>query len=133
MIRSIPLRGRTWAAPIARRKTGLGQERSGRALALNPDDPEANYSLGMVYAQENDTAHAYEYLQKAIAAKPVYPEALNNLGILYLRTRRPADAIQSFEQSIQVAPGYDQAYLNLARVYVIEGDRAKAKTVRRCC
>ncbi len=68
-------------------------------------------------------------MQKAIAAKPVYPEALNNLGILYLRTRRPADAIQSFEQSIQVAPGYDQAYLNLARVYVIEGDRAKAKTV----
>lgn len=102
-----------------------------RALALNPEDAEANYSLGMVYAQQNDMEHAYDYLQKAIAARPAYPEALNNLGILYLRTRRPAEAIQSFEQSIRVAPSYDQAYLNLARVYAIEGDREKAKTVLR--
>ncbi|HUN61159.1 MAG TPA: tetratricopeptide repeat protein, partial [Candidatus Sulfotelmatobacter sp.] len=100
-----------------------------RALALSPEDAEANYSLGMVYAQQNDMEHAYDYLQKAIAARPAYPEALNNLGILYLRTRRPAEAIQSFEQSIRVAPAYDQAYLNLARVYAIEGDREKAKTV----
>jgi tetratricopeptide (TPR) repeat protein len=102
-----------------------------RALALSPEDPEANYSLGMVYAQQNDMEHAYDYLQKAIAARPAYPEALNNLGILYLRTRRPAEAIQSFEQSIRVAPSYDQAYLNLARVYAIEGNREKAKTVLR--
>ena len=100
-----------------------------RALELNPDDPEANYSMGMVYAQQNDTDHAYEYLQKATVLRPVYPEALNNLGILFLRTRRPADAIQSFEQCIRVAPTYDQAYLNLARVYMIEGDRDKAKNV----
>ena len=100
-------------------------------MALNPEDAEANYSLGMVYAQQNDMEHAYDYLQKAIAARPVYPEALNNLGILYLRTRRPAEAIQSFEESIRVAPAYDQPYLNLARVYAIEGDREKAKTVLR--
>ncbi len=85
--------------------------------------------MGMVYAQQNDTDHAYEYLQKATVLRPVYPEALNNLGILFLRTRRPADAIQSFEQCIRVAPTYDQAYLNLARVYMIEGDRDKAKNV----
>jgi len=100
-----------------------------RALALNADDPEANYSLGMVYAQQNDTEHAYEYLQRAIVSRPAYPEALNNLGILYLHMRRPAEAIQSFEQCIRVAPTYDQAYLNLARVYEIEGDREKARTI----
>jgi len=102
-----------------------------RALALNPENAEANYSLGMVYAQQNDMEHASEYLQRAIEERPAYPEALNNLGILYLRTRRPAEAIQNFEQSIRVAPAYDQAYLNLARVYAIQGDREKAKTVLR--
>jgi tetratricopeptide (TPR) repeat protein len=102
-----------------------------RALSLNPDDPEANYNLGMVNAQQGDTDHAYDYLQKAIALRPEYPEALNNLGILYLRTHRPVEAMKSFEQSIVVAPAYDQAYLNLARVYVIEGDREKAKAVLR--
>ena len=100
-----------------------------RALALNSEDPEANYSLGMVYAQLNDTEQAHDYLAKAIALRPVYPEALNNLGILYLRTRRPEEAIRSFEESMRVAPAYDQSYLNLARVYEIEGDRGKARTV----
>jgi Flp pilus assembly protein TadD len=83
----------------------------------------------MVCAQQNDTEHAYDYLQKALASRPAYPEALNNLGILYLRTRRPEEGKRSFEESIRVAPTYDQAYLNLARVYAIEGDREKAKAV----
>jgi tetratricopeptide (TPR) repeat protein len=102
-----------------------------RALALNPDDAEANYGLGIVYAQLNDTDRAYDYLQKAIILRPAYPEALNNLGILYLRTQRPGEAVKSFEESIRVVPAYDQAYLNLARVYVIQGDREKAKAVLR--
>jgi FimV-like protein len=61
--------------------------------------------------------------------RPVYPEALNNLGVLYLRTRRPGEAIRSFEESMRVAPEYDQAYLNLARVYVLQGEREKARGV----
>ena len=105
------------------------QEALERALQLNPDDPEANYSMGMVFAQQNDTDRGYEYLQKAIALRPAYPEALNNLGILLLRTRHPAEAIQSFQQCIRVAPNYDQAYLNLARMYMIEGDRGRAKNI----
>src|SRR5207244_6478815 len=100
-----------------------------QALTLNPDDPEANYTTGMVYAQKIDTDPADEYLQKALAARPAYPEALNNLGILYLRTRRTAEAIRSFEESIRIAPAYDQSYLNLASVYVIVGDREKAKAI----
>ena len=72
---------------------------------------------------------AYQYLTKALVLRPVYPEALNNLGILYLRTRRPGDAIRSFEESIRLAPSYDQSYLNLARVYVIEGEREKARSI----
>ena len=99
------------------------------ALKLKPGDPEANYGLGMVLAQDNDTAGAYEHLRKALEGRPVYPEALNNLGVLYLRTRRRDEAVAQFEQCIRVAPAFDQAYLNLARVYAIEGNAAKARTV----
>lgn len=101
------------------------------ALAIKPGDPEANYSLGMVFAQTDDTAKAYEYLGKALQAKPGYPEALNNLGILYLRTHRRDDAVATFEKSIRLAPAFDQSYMNLARVYAIEGDAEKARTVLR--
>ena len=72
---------------------------------LRREDPEANYSLGMVFAQADDTAKAYEYLQRALKARPVYPEALNNLGVLYLVTQRRDQAVASFEQCIRVAPG----------------------------
>jgi tetratricopeptide (TPR) repeat protein len=100
-----------------------------RALELAPQDAEANYSLGMVFAQIEDNAKAYEYLQRALKARPIYPEALNNLGVLYLVTERRDQAVESFEQCIRVAPAFDQAYLNLARVYALEGARDKARSV----
>jgi tetratricopeptide (TPR) repeat protein len=100
-----------------------------RSLAIKPADPEANYSLAMVFAQTDDAARAYEYLQKALEARPVYPEALNNLGVLYLRTRRHDEAIAAFEKCIRLAPAFDQSYLNLARVYAIEGDAERARAV----
>jgi len=99
------------------------------AVEVAPEDPEANYSLGMVFAQDNDADKAYEYLQRALKARPEYPEALNNLGVLYLVTQRRDQAVASFEHCIQVAPAFDQAYLNLARVYAIEGALDKARAL----
>ena len=100
-----------------------------RALEIAPQDPEANYSLGMVFAQTDGSAKAEEYLQRALQARPVYPEALNNLGILFLRTQRRDQAVDSFEHCIRIAPAFDQAYLNLARVYAVEGSRDKARGI----
>ena len=100
-----------------------------RAVSLRPQDPEANYSLAMVYAQTDETDRAYKYLQTALTLRPNYPEALNNLGVLYLRTRRRDDAVAKFEECIRIAPDFDQAYLNLARVYSLENNRAQARSV----
>jgi Flp pilus assembly protein TadD len=100
-----------------------------RAVAVGPQDPEANYSLAMVFAQMDDNDHAYDYLQRALKLRPVYPEALNNLGVLYLRTRRRDEAVASFEECIRLAPQFDQSYLNLARVYALEGAPEKARNV----
>jgi Flp pilus assembly protein TadD len=83
----------------------------------------------MVFAQADDTARAYDYLQRALKARPIYAEALNNLGILYLRTQQRDEAVASFETCIRVAPGFDQSYLNLARIYVLEGAPEKARAV----
>ena len=100
-----------------------------RAVEVAPEDPEANYSLGMVFAQGGENDKAYEYLQRALKARPIYPEALNNLGVLYLVTQRRDQAVASFEQCIRVAPGFDQAYMNLARVYALERERSKARDI----
>jgi Flp pilus assembly protein TadD len=83
----------------------------------------------MVYAQNDDTTHAEEYLQRALKLRPAYPEALNNLGILYLRTQRRDQAVATFEECIRVAPDFDQAYFNLSRVHAIEGNRERARAI----
>jgi Flp pilus assembly protein TadD len=83
----------------------------------------------MVFAQTDDTGRAQEYLQRALKLRPGYPEALNNLGVLYLRTHRRDEAVASFDECIRVAPAFDQSYLNLARVYALEGDQDKARSV----
>jgi len=101
------------------------------AISTAPDDPEANYSLGMVFAQTNETEKAEEYLHRALKARPEYPEALNNLGILFLVTSRHDQAVATFKKCIHIAPAFDQAYINLARIYVIEGNREKAQSILR--
>jgi len=100
-----------------------------RAVEVAPADPEANYSLGMVFAHDNETDKAYEYLQRALKARPAYPEALNSLSVLYLVTDRRDQDVASFEHCIRIAPAFDQAYLNLARVYAIERAQDKARTL----
>ena len=99
------------------------------AIEVSPRDPEANYSLAMVFVQSNNTDRAYDYLQRALRYRPAYPEALNNLGVLYLRTGRRDQAVTNFEECIRVAPWFDQSYLNLARVYALEGAPGKARNV----
>jgi tetratricopeptide (TPR) repeat protein/peroxiredoxin len=99
------------------------------ALKADPGDADANYGLGMVFAQRNDSEQAYEYLTKALQIRPDYPDALNNLGVLEVRGQRFDEAVATLSQCIRVAPQYDQCYINLAKVYVVQGDSARAKTV----
>jgi len=97
------------------------------ALKADPEDADANYGLGMVFAQRNDSERAYKYLTKALQVRPVYPDALNNLGVLQVHSQRLDEAGATFSQCIRVAPQYDQCYINLAKVYVVQGNTAKAK------
>jgi len=98
-----------------------------QALALQPDDPEINYSLGMLYAQQNQTKVAADYLHKAVALRPDYPEALNNLGVLAVHDKDYAEAELQFKTCVRLVPTFDESYINLARLYVLLGQRAKAR------
>src|SRR5207253_1522285 len=86
--------------------------------------PNAWNNLGILAARERNTAAAIQHFQHALQIDPQHA-----IAFLYLRTRRTAEAIRSFEESIRIAPAYDQSYLNLASVYVIVGDREKAKAI----
>ncbi len=41
-----------------------------RVLQLDPTDPDANYGLGMIFAQKDDTDRAFNFLQRALKSRP---------------------------------------------------------------
>src|SRR5260370_7323176 len=55
-----------------------------RAVSVSPQDPEANYGLGMVFAQLDDAERPFEYFRRALDSLPPNPEALNIPRRLYL-------------------------------------------------
>ena len=85
-------------------------------------DPEANYSLAMVYAQTDDTTKAYDYCSGLCKRGWDYPRP-RMLGAPYLVTQRPDEAVTTFQRCIRVSPAFYQAYLNLARVMFQKGER----------
>ncbi len=98
-----------------------------KALQLEPDDPETHYNLGMLYAQQSRFTEASRYLQEALVLRPDYPEALNNYGVLLVHEHQFTQAEQQFRTCVRLVPGYEGSYLNLARLYMAQGDKARAR------
>ena len=98
-------------------------------MELLPDDADINFSLGMLYAQQDQLDQAVEYLSQALALRPAYPEALNNLGIIFIRKQDYARAEEEFKSGIRVSPRFDQSYLNLARLYEMQKNREGARQI----
>jgi Flp pilus assembly protein TadD len=54
-----------------------------QVLDANPDEPDANYLLGMLLNQSGDNDAAVEHVTRSIKARPKFPPAHNNLGTIY--------------------------------------------------
>ena len=61
-------------------------------LAGDPDDPQANFALGMRHFLAGEYAHAEPYLKRCLVKRPDDPAVLNNLAVAELRLCRYADA-----------------------------------------
>ena len=105
------------------------EEKFRRALALNRDDFEAANHLGLLLAKQQRHEAAKTFFEQAIEAKRDYTAAVNNLAVLYLNTNKIDDAIAALRYGIRVGPKEEILYLNLARIFVQQGDRARARDV----
>lgn len=70
----------------------------------DPDDPHANFAIGMYYFMDRQYARADEYLKRALKRRPNDPALLNNLSVLAKRLNRPQDALKFAERAARVAP-----------------------------
>jgi Flp pilus assembly protein TadD/peroxiredoxin len=93
-----------------------------RALAMQPDLPEASNDLGALLALGGDVPAAIARFRAALAATPEYPDALNNLGYALLQTGHHEEARPLYEKALRLQPDFPDALNNLGLILGREGD-----------
>jgi tetratricopeptide (TPR) repeat protein len=74
------------------------------ALAIAPDDPQVQNSLGMAYLIHGDVAEALEHLRQAININPQFAEGHFNLGMTLMHLGHPDQALPELETEIALEP-----------------------------
>lgn len=102
-----------------------------KAVKLNPDNKEAHYGLGHVYATQGKFKQAEEEFRQAIRIDPDYSEAHTYLGQVLANQEEWKEAIASFRRALN-NPLYatpDLARFHLGRAMLHEGDPQGAMEV----
>ena len=73
-------------------------------LKEDPDEPNANFAMGMSYYCEEQFAKAEEYLVRALKRNPDEPAIHNNLALLHLKTGRLEVAEKYAKRALELAP-----------------------------
>lgn len=77
--------------------TDLARRLLERALARNPDLPEAQLQMGVVLQDESDWKGSIVYLERALQLKPDFAQAHYRLALAYWRTGRKEDGQAQME------------------------------------
>jgi len=99
-----------------------GRDAAERALALDPDQPEAFAALGGIAAADGRKETALALLQRAVALSPSFATAHQWLGTLLMTVGHPEDALAELErastldsQSAVMADNHADMLLSLGR------------------
>ncbi|MGH6801779.1 MAG: tetratricopeptide repeat protein, partial [Methyloceanibacter sp.] len=93
-----------------------------QALALDPSEPGAHHSMGVLLAEEGDLDGAIAAYRTALRLKPDYAVAHNNLG-LALKAKGDLDgAIAAYRTALRLQPEDAVAHHNLGFALTTKGD-----------
>jgi tetratricopeptide (TPR) repeat protein len=84
------------------------------ALAIKPNLPQTQNSLGLAFAARDDFDAAYTYFQQAIDSDPNDAEIQNNFGLTYAKAGKFRLARGHYEAALRIRPDYPEAHCNLA-------------------
>lgn len=100
------------------------------ALAADPQNEEALYALGRIYAMKKRFPEAVEKLKEVTRIHPENYKAWDNLGVCYDAMNSDSDALRSFFKALDLVvkdhPGYDWAHANLADFFLRRQENEKA-------
>jgi Tfp pilus assembly protein PilF len=100
-----------------------------RAIALDPDLPDAYSAAGAIQLELGDTAAAEKKLREALRIQPNYAAVHNNLATLLSESDRFEEARYHFEEALLLQNNYPGARYNyaLALIRMHRYDEAKAQ------
>ena len=101
---------------LARADFALARVFALRVLDVSPDDPAANFALGMDFFVQRQYARAQAYLTRCLARRPDDPAVLNNLAQCRLRQGDPAGALPYAERALAILPGSPEIKRTMERV-----------------
>jgi protein O-GlcNAc transferase len=92
----------------------------------DPDLPEVNHQLGMVYVRTGRTDAGLQLLRKAVAIRPEESLYWNNLGAACLAIERSQEAVDAVKKALAIDTKNFMAWLNLGLGQRDLGDRGAA-------
>lgn len=108
------------ALALARQKEfGKAISKWAQAIALNANDPEYYFNLGIASFENKNFSEAVENLRQCLAVCPIYHRAHLILGTILLKLRKFAEAENHLKESTHFNPRNALAHLNLGAVYSI--------------
>ena len=82
----------------------MGKLYADTILAAEPDNPDANFAMGMYYLKENQLTRAEEYLKRCLIRKPNEPAVYNNLAMIQLTLGKLDAAEVNVEKALKLIP-----------------------------
>jgi tetratricopeptide (TPR) repeat protein len=97
-----------------------------QAAALEPKNPEAHLSAGLLLEKENRFADAEQEYKQAVEIDPASADALTGLANIYMRGNRFADAGEVLRKLVALHPSDAAAHMQLGRVLAAAGKNDEA-------
>ena len=82
----------------------MGKLYAETVLAAEPDNPDANFAMGMFYVKERQLARAEEYLKRCLIRKPNEPAVYNNLAMIELELGKLDAAEINVQKALKIIP-----------------------------
>jgi len=92
------------------------------AIAIDPRNASALYSLGLVAAEESDFILAVESFKKASLIQPENMRIYYNWGLVYQNQNRLGEAIDTFNAGLKINPEADDIRYALATAYAADNN-----------
>jgi predicted TPR repeat methyltransferase len=102
------------------------EELYGRALNLDPSEPDALNLMGTLHLQRGDLGAAVPFAAKAVLVDPRSPSAFNNLGMILKQAGQAAAAASCYQKAVLIDNGFADAHSNLGVILKAEGHVLRA-------